>query len=810
MPEELQEIQKKQNVDLNLLQQLLPEHRINSYHEALDEYSRAVLPHIQQSKVWARIDKLFSGVPPFNPKTIKELNQGHVVNTDFGDPRSRKQRAITGHYNIFFKNKFLAEISLEFNKDLAEILKTEADMERVDSSTLDVWSQIITEEWTYSKRVDWKEEFLNFISKHLDQLVLYGINHITFPNKKDPRPDAGTRYAHYSTSDAWVNVDRNDVHIVKHEFTAFELLKHYKSDQTGKWDKEALEVVLEQLLKPEEYDGEHSNDQVSFVEHLIEKVRQHKGIHTDFHNTKVEVASLYVKEFETATQSEGVSHIIITPHITTERPIFTDNRAFKVMRDAILISTLLPGVDKIHDAKGYGHISYGHLLELTKMKCNFATNIKLSGTTLFKTETGSLGDIKKITIPVSGIGIVPSSTEVVQGNNNLAVQNLISGVQYLEGDLDKNSLFAFNTASTDQSPVGNVQQRAKEFVELQQNNLAHYSMTTLTQLYTLIYKKELQYQDEDTTGGKYSKRMFVRMVRKGIPPAVFKYVNIDPVTGLPSWFKVSSYRGTGTGSQIGDSLKIQEAYQFGIPQKLKTRGRQYFNEIEAATIFGQDAVLKLYPPEDVGDDPTYMATMASLAANQLARGEVVQFSPDLDHAVFASILLERMQQVAQNYSDSLKTGIEEFKEQERQILFDTDIALQALGNFLGLHLTFLAEDPVNRPLFNSILPLFNLLEGLAQGIHANAQKSRQTAAREQAEQQAGQNVALQKVIFEQQLKILEAKGKLSTEFFKAKGSFNIKLIQAQQQGAVDRIKAVGDAQAKIQQQIATTKTVDNI
>lgn len=774
----------------------LPVNRIETYEEALKEYERAVLPHIESAQVWARIDKLFSGVPPFNPQKLREHGQSHVVNADFGDARRKLQKALSAYYNIFYKNKHLADIHVQMSKGL---LKQLGEGVSLEDSSLQEWSQIITEEWTYSKRVSWKKKFLGFITSHLKQLMLYGVNHIFFPYDDNPLPESGSIYSHYSTRDSYVDTDKNDVHIVKHEFSLFELIRYYNTDTTGHWNKDALAELLIQKLQEFELSStdEDTTDQVSYLERTLERLKSHEGVANDFYNGKVEVATLFVKEFEVDGKKEGISHIIFTPHDTVSEPIFFKDRAYPKMSEVILISTLLPDVDKIHEAKGIGHINYGPLLELAKMKCNVATNIKLSGTTFFKTEAASVQDLRKVVLPIGGVAVVPEKFNTVQTNTNLAAKNILEGVKYFENDLDKNSLFLLNPSSSDEAPVGTIQQRAKESVEMQQNNLAHYTATTLDQLYTLIFKKELQFQDKKNIGGLIAKEFIQRCIGRGVPKELFEYKDINEITGLPSWFRLNAYQGVGTGSQIGDSLKIQEAYTFGIPQKLKTRGAQVFKELEVAAVFGQEFVDKLYPAADNADEPTNMAHFASIAANQLEEGKVVQFSPDLDHEVYSSVLLERMQQVAENYLSQPPTGMKEFKEQERQLLFTTDTALQALGSFLALHLTYLAEDPGKQNLFKNILPLFNRLEGLAQGIHANAEKSKDAMAREKAQEAAENNAAMRKVIFEHERGLLDSKLKHIREMFDSKGSFNLKLIQAREQGKIDRIKAIADAQSRI-------------
>lgn len=779
---------------------VVPRNRIYTYAQAEDVYNRGCQSHIPLAAIYAKVDKLFDGLPPYNPETLKKLNQGHVNNTNFGDARNREEKGVGSYYNIFYSNKFLAEINFHDTPEFREILEGDLQTEVADVILKD-WSNIATEEWTRLMRVGWSKDFFSRMSTHLKQCMRYGRNCFHWEDIENWMFSVGTAYSDFVTDDASVNCDENDVHIRKHQMSISRIIDIYENDNLGLYKKDVLaQIIIKTLEQRKDFSSyeEESTDIPSFIERVVRDVRDHNNFLVGFENQKVDVVTLLVKEFDFDGNGDGVSHLMFTPELACDGLMFFKNRAYDKMSEGLLISYLLPGSDKVKDAKGQGQLSYGPLLELTRQKAGLATNLKIDGTTFLTTETNSVADIRKITMPIGAgaIALLPNTISLAGQRSNVVSQSTIAAVEYFERDADKNSLFLSTANPNPEAPVSTQQRSYREAIELQEKNIVHYFATTLDPLYQNIFLKQLKYQNKSNSGAKLFQGFLDSCERRGIPKIVFEYKksNIDTFTGLPTYLTIHAYKATGTGSQVADYQRIQDATASGIPQSLGARGLKYFEEQRIAAIFGQAAVAKYMPEADQENQPTIQDVMADTVTNDLEEGKPIRWSPDLNHAVFAETIITRMGQVIQAYMEGRGGQVTASDPEERQRLIDTNIALQALGNFGGLSLTVLAEDPLNQQLFRSLYPIFQQMEGIARGIYANAQKAMESAAQEKAQMAGQDNLELQKIIMKHEKDMLGAKLKGIVDMYKAKGSFNIDMIKLQNESIISQKRLMKDLQ----------------
>ena len=777
--------------------------RFSTYYEALLLFDRAVEAHLQVSRIYNKIDKLFDGFPPYNPENLKKLGQGHVVNADFGDAREKEQKGTQGYYSIFFKSKFLADITVKNTPELRA--KFEIKKEKVEDSILQGWSNIITEEWTRMMREDLERQFLSMVSVHSKYNLRYGTSTFYWPKSDDFLPEIASPYAHYKTDDSSVDTNENDKEIIRHTMKFCELLDIWESNPKA-WNRKAVREVIEHLLLQHEESNTNSDDDRlgNIFERYIQDKRRYNELYAKYENLTVQVAKIYVKEFNINGAGDGVSLIIITPGIQTQEPLYFKDRAYKEMTDVILTSHLLPGIVSIKDAKGLGHISHGGLSEVNKLQCAFATNIKLDGTTFFKSNTGSIADLRKVTIPVGGVAMVPQDFATLSTTASNSSNATLAGINYIESLVNKNASFLITPPTNNEQAVSVQRQNQRTYLEFQQVNIAHYFSSTLNPLYKILFRKQLEFKDKQNRNSKIFKNFIKRVVAKGVPEHLFTYQKseTDEITGLPTWFRVSAYKATSTGSQVGDIQRIEDAFAFGIPQQLKTRGRDYFQEMTISSVFGQEYVDKLIPKEDRANDPTYMDTIITAVLNDVEQGLIAEWSPDLNHATIVEKGIERMGKVLEYYFETRRelARIPELpKDQARELIFEVDNKLQALGNFVAMSLTILAEDPLNKELYQGMLPIFQRIEGIAQGIHANAGRAMDAAQREQgqmAQEQSNEGKRIE-LHHAREMKKIELENR--RKGFEAGASFNLNLIKERQKAITDKMKADNSVMIKLQE-----------
>lgn len=765
-------LSEKPDLDDSDLDDLIPEYRISTYEEAMAEYCRAVESHIPSMKVLSAIDKVFGGLPPYNPKRLAELGQTPTANFNDNTARAILQEAVSAHYNLFYESEFLADIDIidcpELREQL-EIPEPQTPEERdIKIDSLTDWARIATEQWTYSKRIEWGECFTSMIASHLEDYYKYGFNVFFWNNPENPIAKAGSRYSHYMPADQSVCVDENDIHVVKHSLSIFELLEYYKSEKAVFWNKDPLrKVIVRSLIEDDE---EPETNEVDRVEQIIKQVKAHQVCATSYYNQKVELVTILVKEYPKSGEKSRITRLTFAPYINTQGVgneedggdlLFFHSEKNKTLKDYVIYGTLLPNVSEVPQAKGIGHIGYQGLAELNRQKSSLYTTLKLSRTLGLKMGgSDSVTDGRMKTLAVGGV-IKLKSDESLEATKIAGITNSdMAAIDYLERSIAKSLSFITNpgTPSDANLPASVANQKAIENSEQRRINVNHYLMTVLDPLFENILAKEIKYQNKDNLGARHAKSWIDRCVKEGVPKELFEAKHLDEKTGLPKWIRIRAFRRNGLGTLVGNVAQLRTAYEFQIPQRLKGKEKEEFDRYEKQAIFGSALAKQFSQPRGRKSGMQYKDhTIAGLVANDLEDGKrLPPFSEEWDMEAFAEVLVRRMQEVIGEYEQVPKLNAEDTKQEERELLFKTDIALQGLVKWSAMVMTFLQEDPSKRESFRELYPIYKSSEGTAAGIHKNANLSRAAQAREQAELAQTNSIAERKMIAEMELKRLTA------------------------------------------------------
>ena len=713
-----------------------PENVIRTDSQARVIFKAMARAHYPRAQRAARIEGLADMNAPWRDCDLHKAGQGYRYNVNWGNYTGKEQRIKQSYNSLIYDTELLAEISTNFGGDETGSLHQR-------------WGRIVSEKFTELLRDCWRG-FQTTIDCHLEELVRFGANTLFWKDELDWRPEASKYYYVYYTSDASSNTEDITRVAIKHEMTVYELWDIYNSGKSEKlgWNIEYLGRLLWELADSDERGDEYS---VSNLEYLQEKIRQGNISCDELYNENIELVSIYQEEYDHKGKGKGISRIIIHPKNSSpnNEPLFFKDRQYDSMCDVILFSYLLPGEKKVYDAKGFGHLAFNTMDAINKLKNDVATNARIAGTTFFRSDSGNLNDIRQIKLPIGGIGIIPDTIRFEHTHTNTNVNHGIQVAEYLEQTLERDNILLSNSFDPGTTKaVGVAQQQLAIGAQIEKNNLQHYLHTTLDSLYRRMFSKLLQ-SKKGYPGYREAKWFKEECIKAGVPEELFSFSKSDKKEGLkpyPEHFSIRATRANSNGSTVGNQLKIDGFTPFaGI---LGQRGRRAWEEIVVTTKLGHEYLPILLPEEDRTQQATIDHIVSALAANQLANGEQLPFTPDIDPGIMLSVVINKAAEVFQRYQEASQQGIEFIE--GKDVLLETNKAMQSLLRYAGQAIIEVEKNPTYAPLLAEFMPIFGELENQSRAIANNAfarEKGQQNAVTEQDQQL---QIGMRKIELEEQ------------------------------------------------------------
>lgn len=338
------------------------------------------------------ITNLLQGARPYNPATLRNLNEGHKTNISTRAYEAELRRAAARFYTPIMSASTLTAATLP------------AGWPNASQKQALFW-QTITEAIR-----SWRKN--NFFWQGIgNEVTRYGYTFACFPDKYDWRPNL-------------VRMDRGFVprgtEIMEENIARFTFLYDYKPNDLlelarkgvdgggGGWNKEAVAAAVQAADLPS---TDYTLDGLRKWEELIREASW------DFSYTKgvrvVKTRHLFVLE-----ATGKVSYYLLWPDGPSEFQLLLERLdAFDSMNDVVVPIVFGYGDGTIHGSWGAGHILYDMAVQLDQLRCDNLDNLKM-------------GNKLKIQVPdpkdVNQVKLVVNSTAAILSNGTWA--NNIGGV----------------------------------------------------------------------------------------------------------------------------------------------------------------------------------------------------------------------------------------------------------------------------------------------------------------------------------------------------------------------------------------------
>lgn len=682
-----------------------PKNIIPNVNAARSIYYKYRSEHLKRIELYAAIEGLIAGNPPYNPVELSKQGLSHIANFNNLDARSLYERGALAYWNLLNEAETICKFEI-----------------RSDDSQVCEWEDIMAKNWDAVIR-SWPS-FYTQVNTLAGQVIKFGISPVIWPDERDFRWRTIEVSRFFVTDQAQADIALLTAVCLESVFTAqylWEVYEEFKNAPKGAspWDVDELGRLLLYRANTHAKTDYQILDMMDLQRRLQNGDIGYNAIFSD----SIRIISLLYKEYD-----GGISHYMFDRTYNHHDFLYKADRQYKEMEEALVLFTASPGEFTIHSNRGLGHKIFSGCQAMMQLDCSIIDAARWSTTPLLRGLATGSKDMEAIRF-YPGVPTNIGTAEFVENTMGANIQQLIGASQYV------NQKLQYNTANSGDDPgvpdrnVGSIspsQARMMTYREfgVLKNNIAHFYAQFDKVVRNMTAK--LLRAKKGYPGYEYAKEWKERCMEEGVPEEVFKTGNEDQ-WGMPKHLNVRATRVAGDGSTLARIMGLQElsivSGDFG-PREAREYKRQYI----MATM-GKEYVKAFLQPEEP-DEQSGGASLAGVENAAMRQGESPIFSPDNEHrshiAVHFALANDTIQRVQQQQTDAIAA----------------DKIFAVLLPHLGEHIQFIAKSQFAKSFVEGIKKPWEHLQQYAKMNRMAAAKAIQTQIKQQQEAKAAQEEAM--------------------------------------------------------------------
>lgn len=737
--------------------------------------------HLKRIQLYAQIEGIIAGNPPYNPVELDKSGLGHIANFNNLDARSLYERGALAYWNLLNEAETIIQFEL-----------------RGDDPNLVKWQDIMSKHWDYVVR-QWPA-FYTHVNTLTGQLVKFGISACIWPDERDWRWRTIELSRFFVPDQAQADLEQLTAVCVETTFTAQYLWNVYlefkdKPKGSSPWDTEELGKLL--LYRA----NTHAKTDNQILDMMDMQKRLENGDigYTTVFSDSIRVVSLFYKEYGPDNEP-GITHYMFDRTYEHHTFIFKSDRQYRTMNEAICIFTASPGEFTIHSNRGLGHKIFSGCQATMQFDCSIVDAGRWASTPLIKSLATGSRDFEAIRF-YPGVPTNIGTAEFVENTMGANIAQLVNASQYIMQKLQYNTANSGDDPGVPDRNVGSISpsqarmQTYKEFGVLK-NNIAHFYSQFDRVLQTMVIR--MLKAKKGYPGYEYVKEWQTRCLEDGVPAEMFASGDAKLLTLPRQLLKVCATRVAGDGSTLARLMGL-EALQaisgdFG-PKAAKEYQRQYI----MATM-GKTYVKAFITPEEP-DEQAGGASLAGVENAVMQEGHSPIFSPENEHrshiAVHFALGSSTIQQIQQQQTDAVAA----------------DKIFAVLIPHLDEHIQAVSKSQFAQTFVKQIVKPWDQLMQYAKMNRKAAAKEVQAQMKKQQEDQA----ATQQLLNDEQRKNVQVQGDEKRKDFKIQSQVQraseanqtraeIMKTKIEKDAENQRLKVVLDAQVKAGQQPSVAET----
>ena len=293
-------------------------------------YYNARGEHLKRIDLYAAIEGLFSGNPPYNPAELSRYKLSHITNFNNLDARARYERAALAYWNLLNESQYLCQF---------EIRRTPLTATARPEDLVN-WAQIMSRYWDEVVR-SWSS-FNVVFNTLVGQLVKFGVSPMLWPDERDWRWRTIELSRFFVEDQAQSDIDVLTYVCVESIFTCqylFEIYDQFKDKPKTEspWNIDELANLLVYFANTF---AKTENTGFQFLDMMdIQRRVQNGDISLNaIFSDDLRIVSMLYKEYD-----GKVSHYMFHPRYDNGGFIYFADRQYERMEDALIIFTASPG-----------------------------------------------------------------------------------------------------------------------------------------------------------------------------------------------------------------------------------------------------------------------------------------------------------------------------------------------------------------------------------------------------------------------------------------------------------------------------------
>lgn len=740
-------------------------------------YEQYRTAHIKRIVLYAEIEGLIGGNPPYDPVELHKAKLDFITNYNNLDARALYKRSGQAYWNLLNQAEYLAVFSLV--NDSPEAVNIQ---------------QVLAEEFDRMLR-SWPS-FSVQMNMATAQLVKFGVSPILWYDERDWRFRTVDLSRFYVQDQCPSDFDQVTMVFMDSVFTVQYLMQVYnqfkdKQKEQSPWNCEALAQLL--LLQANTWSKTNNvNTQYS---NWLDVQRQIDngdfgwgGVFTD----EIQLVSGFAKEYD-----GKISHYMFSRNLIESKEfLFSTIGQYTCFQEAFIVMTASPGEATLHGNRGVGHMIFAPCQAGMQLECSMLDVAKFAATPLLASSPNGPQSAEPIRWN-PGVPTHIGTSEFVNNTLGGNLQPIAFVAQVIGSKLNNNLANSGDDPGIPDREEGSIAPsvaRTKAFNEFNvlKGDISHFYEQGADQIYRNIYIKVLCCK-KDHPGYDYVKDFKDRCLARGVPEFLFSISEAEKKAfKLPKAYNsIKATRVAGDGSQVATIMGLEGLAPI-VPAMGPREQKQYKRDMVRAHL-GVDQVKAYDQDRDDSDSFSGGASVATLENGAMEDGKPAQFSPDNDqrahiaiHFAFANDVIKRVQQ-------------------QQLGNLDADKIFTQLVPHLGEHIQYISQDPFNKPFFDSIRNTWKQIQDYANLTHKNAAreyqaeiKKRQELEQRQQEQLSDQSLKRDQAAADIQLK--QEKQDATLQMHAQQSEARAKIQEKQVDADIEnkRRKTEADVQAKRQ------------
>lgn len=687
-------------------------------------YEQVRLDNLKRLELFASIEGLIQGNPPYDPLELEQAGLSHVANFNNLDGTSRYEKGALAFWNLLDATEYLAKFEFydENNPEFqgyADILARNFDK--------------VVREW---------KSFVRHFCCFTGQLIKFGYTALMWPDERDwrwePIETARLFLPNQCSTDTNLitSIFIESVFTVQYLWAVYEEFKDKKKDESP-WNMDALKSFL--VFRANTWLKTASNSQITDIFQLQQRIQNGDTTLNWVYTDEVRLITLFQKEY-----SGKISHYIFSrfdpaPAAPTGSSgfLYSVDDQYDSLDRAFALFTANPDKFTVHSNLGLGHKIFAPCQATMQVDNDIVNMTRLSSTPFISSPNLGGRDFEPIVVR-PGVPTNIGGAQFVQNNLGANIEQLVGANNYLLGKLTRNLVNSGDDPEFPDTHKGSQSDRQAQRQDYREqgvlkNNIAHFYTQFDHVLENMLYL--MQNSKKEYPGYDEAERWKTLCINQGVPEILFE---VDR-EGKSKYFCIKASRVAGDGSTLGLMNGLQNVSPFA--GGFSAEGSRNFLKDIVRTGMGADYVSR-YLGKSEPDESAGGASLAQVENIVMKGGESPTFSPDNEQR---SHILSHIELA--KYVINLRT-------QQQMSAVDADKIFTNLIPHLGEHIQFTARNPLQQNFLGQVIEPWKEIQTYAELNRKNARNELEAELRKRQEQEQ----KTQKVLTDEEIATMKAIG----------------------------------------------------